>query len=186
MRRSKTEQLDGKKMQSENASQRSRGKYLKKPPSKLEYLIDIVNCLSSDGSGLHFLNPEALQANVKAEVELEDKKETEYTFDVRLDAAACAITLKSPSELRDYVWRGEWKGSDFHVEPIHIRAIPNAFRRYAEVWDAHEKLRGIAQAVKDSRQRWKLMKLGRYASIPVSVQIDAYRPNFISYQRWRE
>jgi hypothetical protein len=191
MKRTKKAQLDGKKLQAENASQRSRGKYLTKPPEKLEYLIAIVNCLSPDGSGLHLVNPEALQANVKAEVELEGKKESESTFDVRLDAAACLSTKKVPSELRDYVWRGEWKGSDFHVEPvreiwsailgkkhsqpvkIYIPAIPNAFRRYAEVWDAYEKLRGIAEAVRDSRQRWKLLKLGRYASIPASVQIDA-------------
>jgi hypothetical protein len=178
-------------MQAENSSQRSRGKYLRKPPDELGYLIEIVNCLPPDGVELRLMNPEALKANVEALVSLEGEAEKELVLDVRLDVAACESTRQLPPELRDYVWRGEWKGASFHAEPVVVQldaladitgkkvtvtipipVIPNAFRRYAEVWDAYEKLHGLAKAVKDSSQRWRLMRLGRYAAIPAAVQLD--------------
>lgn len=180
-------------IRAQNALQRSRGKYLKKPPEKLEYLIEIVNCFPLDGLQ-PLMTPEALQAKAEAEVETEHETSGDSMFDSKLDAAACISTRESPSELRDYVWRGEWKGTSFHVDPISvdldlwgaitgrkvirpvkifIPVLPNAFRRYAEAWDAFENLHGIAKAAKDPHLRWNLLRLGRHAAIPPSVQINA-------------
>lgn len=171
-------------MQAQSVSQRSRGKFLKKPPEHLKYLIEIVNCLPPDGLDLRLMNPEALKAEVEAELDLDSKTKSEITLDVSLDAAACESTRKLLSELRDYVWRGEWKGTSFHVDPVSVdidiwAAItdgkvtrPGAFRRFAEVWDAHETLHGIANAAKEPHLRWRLFRLGRHASIWHSVQID--------------
>lgn len=193
MKGSEKDDRGGKKMQAGDALQRSPGKYLKKPPEKLEYLIEIVNCLPRDGINLRFMNPEALRANVDVEASLDARTEKEVTFDVRLDVAACTNTKSLSRELRDYVWRGEWKGESFHVDPIEvdpetwtavtgqevtkkvqisIPVLPGAFRRYAEVWDAYEKLRGIVKATQNPHHRWSLVKLGRYASISSAVQID--------------
>jgi hypothetical protein len=174
MKGSEKNNLSGKKIQAKNAAQRSRGKYLKKPPEKLEYLIEIVNCLPPDGLDLRFMNPEALKANVEAEASLEGKTKKEYILD-GLDVAACESTKQLPSQLRDYVWRGEWKGESFHVtQSVHISIplLPGSFRRYAEVWDAYEKLHGIVKATKNLGLRWNLLKLGRHASISSVVQID--------------
>jgi len=63
------------------------------------------------------MNPEGLKAEVEAEIDLESKTKSEMLLDVRLDAAACEITRKSRAELRDYVWRGAWKGTSSHFDP---------------------------------------------------------------------
>jgi hypothetical protein len=187
------EQLDDQKMQAKNALQRSRGKYLTKPPIDLGYLIEMVNCLPPDGLELRFMHPNTLKASVEEEVKLEGQGRSNLVIESSLDAAAIAKTKHLRVELRNYVWRGEWKGTSFHVDPIDVDRdiwsaitgkavdkpvrvsipfLPGAFRRYAEVWDAFEQLHGIAKAATDARQRWNLIKLGRHASIFPSVQID--------------
>jgi hypothetical protein len=177
----------------ENNSQQALQRF-KKMPDELGYVIEIVNCLPPDGLKLRFMNPASVRARVKAEVELDRETKGEDPLDIRLDVAACEETRLLPSELQNYVWRGEWKGGSFRVEPIEVHrdilatitgkkpkkpvklfipVLPGAFLRYSEVWDAYEKLHGIAKAAKDARQRWNLLRLGRHASIPTAVVIDA-------------
>lgn len=184
--------IRGEMIQAQNALQRSRGKYLTKPPENLQYLIDIVNGLPLDGLQ-PLMKPEALQAKVEAEVEPRHERREEFNIGVKLDAAACGSTKKLPSELRAYVWLGEWKGGSFHVEPFDVHpdvwaavtgkkvkqpvkifwpVLPGAFQRYAEVWDAYEKLHGIAKFARGDLHGWNLLKLGRHASIPTAVEID--------------
>lgn len=179
--------VDGEKMRAENASQRSHGKYLKKPPGALGHLIEIVNCFPSDDSQSGLKNPKALREDV------ESRDEAEADSSSRLDVAACMETQQMPAVLRDYVWRSEWKGSPFRVKPvtvhpdivtaitgkmpkhpvqIYIPVLPGGFRRYCEVWDAYEKLHGIARYSTDPMKRWELLKLGKHDTVTSSISID--------------
>lgn len=183
------EQSNGKEIRTGSLSQRSRGKYLNKPPMMLAYLIDIVNCLPPDASQSGLKNPKVLREDVRSI----DENEAEGDYSSHLDSAACMATQHLPIALRDYVWRGEWKGSSFKVNPytihpdivtaitgkkskhpvqIFMPLLPGAFRRYAKVWDAHEKLRGIARYSIDPMERWKLWRLGKYATVTTSIFID--------------
>ena len=97
--------------------------------------------------------------------------------------------------LKDYVCLGKWAGEPRVEEPtfidpdtvmaltgkrpappvkVFIPVTPRAFHRYSELWDAYEKLHGIAEAVRDPlRGAWKLLRLGKHSLSPVVPEVDA-------------
>jgi hypothetical protein len=179
----------GEKIRSQSEKQRSRGRYLKKPPEFLGELIVIVNCLPSDELKLRFLHPDSLRGTLQPEEEASGSEPEGATLSERLDVLAIRSTVGMCPELRNYVGCGEFGTVKF--EPVTIsmplpalfgskplnlkfpKLAPNAFQRYAEVWDAHEILHGIARVANSPGQGWRLWRMGRSAALPLRITIDA-------------
>jgi hypothetical protein len=135
--------------------QRLRGKYLRKAPADLDYLIRVINCLPpEDDLRIRFMQSESLRAQVEADVGLDGLKTSSLTFDVRLSLAAIENVRELPYELRSFVESGEWKG-------VALDTTLNPFERYSQVWNAYQLLHGIARVRREPAQRRSLYRFGQ-------------------------
>jgi hypothetical protein len=134
----------GKKMREEKGSQRSRGKYLRQTPKKLDRLIELVNALPPfDSLDLKFLHPETLRAQTKAELEAEAGLQN-ADFDTFLAGSIIeALTIKKlPPALLDYVLHG------FKDDPktLHVMIKDRGVvGRYENIWTANFRLHNLAK-----------------------------------------
>ncbi len=133
-----------KKMRREKGSQRSRGKYLRQTPKKLDRLIELVNTLPPfDSLDLTFLHPTHLQAQTEAELENEGKRKSAH-FDTFLAGSIIeALTIKKlPPALLDYVIHG------FKDDPktLHVMIKDRGVvGRYENIWTANIRLHNLAK-----------------------------------------
>ena len=134
----------GKKMRKEKGSQRSRGKYLRQTPKKLDRLIELVNALPPfDSSDLTFLHPTHLQAQTEAELENEGKRQSAHVDTFLAGSIIEALTIKKlPPALLDYVLHG------FKDDPktLHVMIKDRGVvGRYENIWTANIRLHYIAR-----------------------------------------
>jgi hypothetical protein len=135
----------GKKMRDEKCSQRSRGKYLRQTPKKLDRLIELVNTLPRfDSSDLTYLHPQHLREQTKAELEEECGGRKNADFDTYLAGSIIeALTIKKlPPSLLDYVIHG------FKDDPktLHVMIKDRGVvGRYENIWTANLRLHNLAK-----------------------------------------
>jgi hypothetical protein len=134
----------GKKMREQKDSQRSRGKYLRPTPKKLERLIELVNTLPPlDSLDLRFLHPEHLRAQAEAEREEEGGRQNAH-FEIRLTGLIIeALKMKKLSPaLLDYVTLGFKDGRTTLHGMIKDGGVVG---RYENIWTANIRLHNLAK-----------------------------------------
>jgi hypothetical protein len=162
-----------KKMRTQEALQRSRGRYLKPAPEKLKQLIELVNALPPVGSlDSRFLHPHHLRAQTNAELETRGGDENPFfgIFLARLIVEELQIKKVSPF-LLDYVAVGVEEGG---LTSNRMMKDGGVVGRYENLWNARVRLHNMAQLAKvEDEQRSERSTLWREAvPLPVLDEID--------------